>query len=177
MKSLVAIVVATGIASAQPKPGSTVELTWVVSPAIPNPKHPKDGPPLHPLTLMVGTQRIVLKPQLGALYAHHQSVCATVAKAAGYGQLGPDEVAKITFAEGGEGGYLVRKTKAGFELVAWEQAHALCKDPRTGRLDGCPPTRKLVRRLNLPPNAKLVEKLVHADRVGKRTPFDCTADP
>lgn len=172
------------MAIAQPKPApakpvpakpapATLELVWVVSAPIPNPKDPQNGYPLLPLTLIAGTERIVLKPQLGGLKPYNQSVCATTDGSPYH--LEGTEVAKITFKEGGAGGYLVRRGQRGFELVAWEDG-GLCEDKKTRQLTKCGAGKKLVRMIAAPANAKVIEKLMVADKAGKQTAFDCKAE-
>jgi hypothetical protein len=156
----------------RPHEDAVVSLTWLVYPLAPDPKDPEDGYPLAPLELVAGDQRIKLAPQLGALYPYHQAVCGDIQVAF---PLGADEVAKITFAEGGEGGYLVKRTPRGLMLVEWSQSHDTCTNAKTGEMEACG-KKTDVQLLAAPANARVVHRLMRVDAAGKQTPFNCKVD-
>jgi hypothetical protein len=155
------------------KHNAAITLTWVVHPPVPDPKDP-DNLPLYPLDLVVGSERITLKPQLGSLKPYYQSACPNVTSYS----LEEGEVAKIAFTEGGAGGYVVRRTPKGLALFEWADSHNTCTDPETGYAMQCPDTHQEteVRVLPAPLNVELLQKLVIVDAAGKQTPYDCSLD-
>jgi hypothetical protein len=156
-----------GTAAAAPAP-VRVDLTWVVHPP---PKTSKDDYPKQPLDLVIKvgttTKTIKLAPQMGSLKPYNQALCKTGAYPYEVG-----EVAKITFYEGGAGGYFIRRAKPGFELVDWGQTDGACDDGKGG-MTVCPRSEKFVQRLDLPEDGKFVESIVEIDDAGKRHTLSC----
>jgi hypothetical protein len=154
--------------------GDTLELTWVVKPGVPTKKDP-DIPkaPLELHATMGGTTRkITLAPQQGALYPYNQPVCAGKTGFIQY-PLAKNQVAKITFYEGGAGGYFVRRTGDVLEVVAWEQPDGAC-DGKNGELVACPGSEVIAFKLHVPKSVKIREAIVELDANGARTPLACT---
>ncbi len=151
------------VAAAAPAP---VQLTWVVHASVTN-----DDDYKQPLELEVTSagkaKTIALKPQIGALYTYNQIACKT-----GAYPLEKNEVAKITFYEGGAGGYFVRRKGNAYELVDWFLTDGACEDKK-GNFTACPRQEKRVQTLDVPANAELVDTIVQVDATGKRKPFDC----
>lgn len=124
---------------------------------------------LQPLTLEIrGGRTIELEPQMGSLFPFNQSVCKSTAY-----PLEPGELAKITFYEGGAGGYVVRRKGDGLELVAWSQADGACADESTGDPVACPPMYERVQMIDAVPNARVEETIVELDAAGMRTVMSC----
>lgn len=152
-----------------------MKLTWVVGrPTIPHPTY--EGVMLQPLTLEIGTEagvrKVELKPQMGSLFPFNQSVCSSTAY-----PLAAGELAKITFYEGGAGGYVVRRGEGGgLELVAWSQTDGACADERTGDPITCPPMYERVQTIEAADNARVEETIVEVDATGTRAPMSC-AEP
>ena len=147
-----------------------LELTWVVHPADPT----EDYPGGYPLDLVVGTQTIALEKQIGRLVAPFQSVCLDDPQ--NPFALAHDEVAKITFEEGGFGGYVVKRSSPrGLALISWSQSDGMCTDA-TDQPTECPRHDKEVRLLDVPVDVKVRQHLVMIDNTGKQTPFDCKAE-
>lgn len=156
-----------GTAAAGPTP-PRVELTWVVHPP---PKTSTDDYPKQPLDLEIKfagkTKTIKLAPQMGSLKPYNQAVCKSGAYPYEVG-----EIAKITFYEGGAGGYFIRYTKPGYELVDWGQGDGACDDGKGG-MTVCPRSEKRVQTLDLPADGKFVESIVEIDDAGKRHALSC----
>ncbi len=132
--------------------------------------------PLAPLDLRIDGETLKLEPQMGALQPVRQSVCH-VDKERGYPDpLGPDEVAKISFFEGGSGGYLVRRVGNRFALLEWSQTDGACNDPKTNDFIPCPIHEKPARTLALPADAEIVQRVILRDATGEETPLDCSRD-
>lgn len=150
----------------------TVKLVWVVGrPTIPHPTY--EGVMLQPLTLEIatgaGAREVKLEPQMGSLFPFNQSACRSTAY-----PLAAGELAKITFYEGGAGGYVVRRgdgTK--LELVAWSQPDGACADETTGDPVACPPMYERVGTIDAPVNARVEETILEVDAAGARTPMSC----
>jgi hypothetical protein len=153
---------------------ASIMLTWLVYPAQPDPADP-DGMPVAPLELVVGSERIKLKAQLGSLKPYYQAVCPDEEGARGYA-LETDEVAKITFTEGGAGGYVVKRTPRGLALIEWGQSDGTCPDEETGELAACPRTETEVQMLTTPANVQLSHRIVRVDAAGVQSPFECRLD-
>jgi hypothetical protein len=155
-----------GTAAADPAP-PRVELTWVIHPS----KAKGDEYPKQPLDLEIKvagkTKTIKLAPQMGALTPYNQALCKT-----GAYPYEPGEIAKITFYEGGAGGYFIRYTKPGYELVDWGQTDGACPDGKGG-VTVCPRSEKFVQTLDLPADGKFVESIVEIDGAGKRHTLSC----
>jgi hypothetical protein len=149
-------------------PPVRVELTWVVHPP---PKTSKDDYPKQPLDLVIKiggtTKTIKLAPQMGSLKPYNQAMCKTGAYPYEVG-----EIAKITFYEGGAGGYFIRRAKPGFELVDWSLTDGACPNAK-GEPSVCPRHTKLVQRVDLPEDGKFVESIVEIDEAGKRQALSC----
>jgi hypothetical protein len=158
----------------KPSPhAAAFEVTWMVHPFVPDPKDP-EGLPLRPLTLVAGTERIELERQLGALEPYNQSVCAGEGRIEQY-PLREDEVAKITFYEGGAGGYLVKRTPQGLALIAWGLSDGACEDPETGEVVECKRSEREVRVFAVGPKVHVKESLLVVDATGKQLPIDCVS--
>ena len=86
--------------------------------------------------------------------------------------LEKNEVAKITFYEGGARGYYVKRSKGGttLQLYSFATTDGLC-EPQ----DGChQPKDRYVRKIAIPANAKIVEQM--EERLAGATaftPFNC----
>ncbi|HEY4060041.1 MAG TPA: hypothetical protein VGM39_25675 [Kofleriaceae bacterium] len=161
MRALVVVAVLSGTAVAAP-----VQLTWVV--------HPANGETLESkveLEVTNGgkTSTIKLEPKVGALLSLNEVECKTAAY-----PLEKNEVAKITFYEGGADGYLVRRRGSAYELVDWFLTDGGCDD-KHGNITACPRQEKRVQTVAIPAKATLVESIVQVDAAGKRTPFVCDA--
>jgi hypothetical protein len=156
-----------------PHGGAAFEVTWIVRPVVPDPKDP-EGMPLHPLTLVAGGERIELEPQMGGLLPYNQSTCAGASQIEQY-PLRDNEVAKITFYEGGAGGYLIKRTPAGLALIAWGQSDGACENPKTKELDECPRSEREVRVFRTGPTVEVNQRLLIVDKTGKESPIDCTS--
>jgi hypothetical protein len=153
---------------------TTFTLTWLVHPDLPV-KHPEVDYPLTPVDLVAGTERIALKPQLGALKAINQSACAGKVSIEQY-PLDKGEVAKITFYEGGAGGYFVRRVAPlQLALYSWELGDGACPDAK-GEPGACPRKEKKLRTIAVPAGAAIVQKLMMVDAKGKQTPYACKMD-
>lgn len=148
------------------------EVTWIVHPLVPDPKEPDTL--LYPLTLVAGGDRIELEPQLGGLKPYNQSVCSGKAQVDQY-PLADGEVAKITFFEGGAGGYLVKRSRKGLVLIAWNQSDGLCEDPKTHEPAPCPRSERQVREFVVGPAVEVTQQLFVVDKSGKQSPIDCTS--
>lgn len=180
MKTQVLLAVISATAAAQPikpqpkfRPPAKLKVTWLLGPLIPDPKDPMNL--LQPVTLLVGSERVVLKPEFGALQPNYQSACAEDRDIAAYG-LETGEVSKLTSTEGGAGGYLVRRSSKGrFEVVAWDQPH-VCTDKGTGENVACSVFKKRIRLLATTATTEVKQKLIRVDKAGKQTAFDCLAD-
>jgi hypothetical protein len=150
----------------------TLELTWLVYPYLRDAKDP-GRMPVASLALMVGNERIELKPQTGSIKPHHQSTCHRGAGPHTY-PLEADEVAKITFSEGGDGGYLVKRAPDGLVLMEWEQTPLACLDEKTNQPKDCPRREFGERVLNAPTNLEIVQRLIQVDAAGTQKPFPCS---
>lgn len=156
-----------------PPPPTKLELTWIVHPVDQSLVNDQDYP-LAPLDLQLGRDVIKLKPQMGALNATYQSVCH-VEKDHPYAYpLLDDEVAKIAFAEGGAGGYLVKRESGRLVLFEWSQGHGLCENAVTKEAEECPVHTVKARELDAPANAQVVQRLIVVDAAGTRSPIDCS---
>ena len=150
-----------------------IGITWVVYP----PSVPLRGDPQflqQPVIIEVAdggkTTAKKLAPQFGALQPYNQSAC----KGDAY-PLQKREVAKLTFYEGGAGGFLVRREANALVVYTWAQTDGLC-----GSVDKpveCPRNVKEVTSVAVTakPGAKVVESIVEIDEKGVRKPFDCGA--
>jgi hypothetical protein len=163
---LVILACLAGTAAADPP--VRVELTWVVHPP---PKTSKDDYPKQPLDLVIKigatTKTIKLAAQMGSLQPYNQAMCKSGAYPFERG-----EIAKITFYEGGAGGYFIRRAKPGFELVDWGQTDGACPDGK-GDVTVCPRSEKVVQKLDLPEGGKFFESIVEIDDAGKRHALSC----
>lgn len=154
-------------------PPTAIELTWIVHPVDQALVNDQDYP-LAPLDLAVGREVIKLKPQMGALNATYQSVCHVEKDRAYAYPLRADEVAKIAFAEGGAGGYLVKRERGRLVLFEWDQGHGVCENEVTKEVEECPVHTVRARELDAPANAQVVQQLIVVDAAGKRSPIDCS---
>jgi hypothetical protein len=154
--------------------GDRIELTWLVYPIPP----PADTPAntRSPLALEItigGVTRVqTFPPQLGELSPLNLPLCASAVNLVAY-PLARDEVAKITFYEGGAGGFVVKR--AGGDVLAvfgWEQSDGACE--AKGHVTTCPRRDKLVTKLHVPPGLEIRERIFELDAKGARHAFDCT---
>ncbi len=153
-----------------------IVITWVVSP----PAGPaKDSElPKQPVTLVItaGGGQILeetkLAPEVGALYPYNQAWCHT--EPSQY-PLAKGELAKITFYEGGAGGYVIRRKGDSLVVYSWNQTDGLCGD--VDKPVECPKNEKKVATIvvKAKPDAKVVEQILEVDDKGVRQPFDCSA--
>ncbi|HEY4182424.1 MAG TPA: hypothetical protein VGM90_36585 [Kofleriaceae bacterium] len=165
MRAVLVVAALGSTAVAAPK-ATPVQLTWVVHASAATDENYKQALELE-VTTAGKTKTITLKPQVGALYAYNQIACKTDAY-----PLGKNEVAKITFYEGGAGGYFVRHKGSAYELVDWFLTDGACDDKK-GNFVACPRQEKLVQKLAVPANAQLVDRIIEVDLAGQRTPFVC----
>jgi hypothetical protein len=152
---------------------STFTLTWVVHPDVPA-SHTDSPPdyPRTPLELIAGSAHIALKSEFGALAAINQSVCDSATFSSQY-PLEKNDVAKITFYEGGAGGYVVRRASPkSLVLYAWSQDDGACINAKH-EPTSCPPKETKVETISVPTGAKIVQRLVLLDATGTQTPFVC----
>jgi hypothetical protein len=144
-----------------------VEIAWLVGTVLVPRKSNPDvlESPLAVAVTVGGVSRVAfLKQQFGDLKARHQSAC-------GHALL-KSEVASITFAEAGQGGYVVRRKASDvLELVSWDQEDGACDDH--GRVVACPRHEVARVRMHVPAKAKVHEAIFTTDGDGKRTPFTC----
>ena len=151
--------------------GDTVHLTWAVWPAtVPHPKWPDTVLAPVELEISIGnvTRRVKLEPQRGSLFPHNQTVCQTTAY-----PLDPGEVAKITFYEGGAGGYFVRRRQPDqLEIGSWTLSDGACPDAK-GDPVGCPRGEATVSTIQVPASITVQEAIVQVSGSGGRTSFEC----
>ena len=180
---IVLLMLLAGTAAAAPwtdapawKGGTRIEVTWVVGPNVKNPHDPYGdgwGLPLEPVTLELRlgavTRSIVLAPETGGLRGTNQVICPGSAY-----RLDPDELAKLTFYEGGASGYRVtRPSPDVLEIRHWSQSDGACEDPKTHALTACPADDEVVAKLHVPATAKVVGGAIALVDHGKRAPFSC----
>ncbi len=132
--------------------------------------------PLAPLELKVGDKVLKLEPQMGALNATYQSVCHPDKTESYAYPMGADDVAKITFEEGGVGGYLVKRVDGKLVLFTWGQSDGACEDPKTKEITECPISTKQARVLDAPATAEVIQRLLVVDAAGKQAPIDCNKE-
>jgi len=120
------------------------------------------------ITINGAKQTVKLEPQLGALYPYNQIECNTDAY-----PLSKTEVAKITFYEGGAGGYLVRRElQDTLVVVDWSLTDGACEGPG-GEPVACLPYEKILTTYKVPVGATVKQRIVEADAKGAREPFSC----
>jgi hypothetical protein len=153
---------------AWPAKAAAVDVTWLVSPIPPGATTPETTKAPLAVELRIGrvTRTIRLAPQLGALAPGNQAVCKTEAY-----PLGRHEVAKITFYEGGAGGYLVRRAGGVLSVVAWSLEDGACSD-KHGAPGPCPQHEQVAVRLHAP-DVPIHEHIVELDAAGARHAFAC----
>jgi hypothetical protein len=149
-----------------------IGITWIVyPPSVPMRRDPEILQ--QPVTLEIMTEGTVhtkkLEPQFGALQPYNQSACAGDAY-----PLQKDELAKLTFYEGGAGGFIVKRVGDMLVVYSWAQTDGLC-----GTVDKpveCP--RNLKRIANVVEYRRAAmgvdERIVEVDDKGVRKPFDCS---
>lgn len=153
-----------------------IQLTWVVFPAsVPMKRDPQML--MSPVKLEVSyrggsTQTTDLPPQFGGLSALNQAACGSPAY-----PLEHNEVAKLTFYEGGAGGFVVRRhTRDSLTVYEWSQSDGACMDAK-GNFSDCPVHQTRAATANVPAAAprwaKFREQIVEVDAQGARRPFDC----
>jgi len=157
---------------AWPTDSGVLLLAWQVAPdSVPDPHNPDllRAPVTLEASIGAVTRRIALAPQFGALHPYNQPFCKTDAY-----PLGKHEVAKITFYEGGAGGYLVRRGPDDVvAVVAWEQSDGACPDAH-GEPAGCPRRETAVFRMHVPPLRAIHEVIDEVDERGTVHTLDCS---
>jgi hypothetical protein len=155
---------------AWPAKADAIELTWVVYPVPPNATTPETTKAPLALEIRIGsvTRTIKLDAQLGALEPYNQVVCKTSSY-----PLDKGEVAKITFYEGGAGGYYVRRTGGVLAIVDWFLTDGACPDKHGNPGGPCPGTAKVKVQLHAP-NVPVHEHIVEVDDTGARHAFACS---
>jgi hypothetical protein len=177
---LAVLCVLVGTAHAEPwsdKPAwpkaKTGELVWVISPVIKT--DDVNAMPNRPVTLEVTlggvTRAIKLAPDFGALHPLDEPMCANGDQVIAY-PLAHGEIAKLTFYEGGAGGYVVKRSGDELSVIHWTLADYACEDKHHHTI-ACPNHDKRVARFHVPANVKLHEQIVEVDDHGERQPFDC----
>ncbi|HTL36773.1 MAG TPA: hypothetical protein VL326_26745 [Kofleriaceae bacterium] len=153
-----------------------IVITWLV---FSSSEPAKDSEmPKQPVSLVITAgggqvlQETKLQPQFGALYPYNQAWCHS--EPSQY-PLTKGELAKITFYEGGAGGYVIRRKGDALVVYSWAQTDGLC-----GSVDKpveCPKNEKQVASITVKakPGAKVVEQILDVDAKGVRKPFDCSA--
>jgi hypothetical protein len=173
MKLAFALVLATaGELHAEP---DAIELTWLVAPDLPAKPNQLPATPVSLVVTIGGVDRVVkLAPQVGQLRPYYQPVCAGRSKLpSAETPLGHGEVARITFDEGGFGGYIVRRADNDtLEVIAWSLGDGACDDH--GKPVACPRKDSVVTKISAPAAATVHEHLVRIDDHGNHHPFACT---
>jgi len=154
-----------------------IRLLWDIGPDRKNPHDPYGdgfGLPLHPVDVVLElggvTRRIKLPPETGGLGAYNQVICH---KDGGPYPLAPNEVAKLTFYEGGASGYaVVRNAQDVLEIHHWSQTDGACDGPNHTMV-ACPISDQLVTRFHIPQDAKTVGSAVFVTRDGKQSKIVC----
>ena len=151
-----------------------IQLTWHVYP----PSAPANGEEpsmLQRVWLEVDaggvTRAWQLPSELGSLQPYNQVVCGT----SGY-PLEKGELAKITFYEGGAGGFFVKRAGDVLTVFEWSQTDGACEGPN-GDLVACPRSVNEVARIPVTAKrgAKVLEEIVEVDDRGDGRPIDCGA--
>lgn len=158
---------------AWPAGATELTVTWLVYPILDGREPETTKAPLQLVLTIGGVSRIVeLPPQFGALSPLNEPVCAGKVMMAYPLERG--EVAKITFYEGGAGGFLLRRAGAeALALVGWEQSDGACPD-REGLPTVCPRKDRRVLQLHVPRAVTIHEEILEVDEHGERHPLDCT---
>jgi hypothetical protein len=152
-----------------PAKAEAIDVTWLVYPVPANATTPETTKAPLALEVRIGTvtRTIKLDAQLGALTPDNQVVCKTSAY-----PLGKGEVAKITFYEGGAGGYFIRRSHDVLSIVDWSLTDGACAD-KHGDPGPCPRDEKVKLRLHAP-NVPVHEHIIEIDAAGARHAFACT---
>ena len=104
------------------------ELVWVLSPLL---KAAENEYPKQPVALEVTlggvTRTLTLAPDFGALHPLNEPMCADGDHVIAY-PLAHGEVAKLTFYEGGAGGYVVRRSGDALSVIHWTLEDYACED-------------------------------------------------
>jgi hypothetical protein len=147
----------------------TGELVWVVSPPIvtADPNAMPNQPVALEVTLGTVTRTIKLAPEFGSMKPYNQPMCKGDAYPFARG-----EVAKLTFYEGGAGGYVIARSGDELSVIRWSLEDGACEDKHHQPV-GCPRKDKRVARLHVPADVKLHEQILEVDDKGARHPFDC----
>jgi hypothetical protein len=151
----------------------TGELVWVVSPPIvtADPNAMPNQPVALEVTLGTVTRTIKLAPELGSMKPYNQPMCKQAGRVDAYA-LGKGEVAKLTFYEGGAGGYVIARSGDELSVIRWSLEDGACEDKHHQPV-GCPRKDKRVARFHVPAGVKLHEQILEVDDKGARHPFDC----
>lgn len=156
-----------------PKAGDRIELTWLVYPIPPPADTPENTRAPLALEITIGGVTRVQKfpPQLGALKPLNLPLCEGAVNLVAY-PFERGEVAKITFYEGGAGGFLVKRAASDvLSVIGWEQSDGACEVK--GQIAVCPRHDKLVTKLHVPKGLEIRERIFEVDTKGTRHPFDC----
>ena len=86
------------------------------------------------------------------------------------------ELAKITFYEGGAGGYFLRRAGNFLTIFEWSQTDGACPGAND-ELVACPRSVEQVGKIRVKAKvgATIVEEILMVDDKGVRSPFDCGA--
>ena len=91
--------------------------------------------------------------------------------------LARGEVAKITFYEGGAGGFLVRRSgDNALVVIEWELGDGACTD-RKGNMVPCAQSEQRVVSFHVPPGVKIHQRILQVDPEGVAHAFGCTDEP
>ena len=163
-------------AGAADTPVGDIVITWVVfPPSVPLKRDPQILQQPVTLEITAGGGKIMqetkLAPQFGGLQASNQSACHGDAY-----PLEQGELAKLTFYEGGAGGYFVKRAGDFLTISEWSQTDGACTNAK-GDMIACPRTVKQVGKVlvKAKPNATVAEQILEVDEKGVRQPFDCGA--
>lgn len=128
--------------------------------------------PLRPVdvVLQLGdvTRRIKVPAEYGGLSPYNQVICKTSAY-----PLGGNEVAKLTFYEGGAGGYAVeRPADDVLEIYHWAQTDGACQNAK-GEMVACPRSHDLVAKLHIPKGVVVGGGAIFTTDGGKQSKLAC----
>lgn len=148
-----------------PPEGKRLEITWLVGP--PDASGRERRVDLR-IVVQGAEHRIALGTEQGALLPENETVCAGPQY-----PRGPDEVAKITFYEGGAGGFTVRRRADGaLDVVRWSQDDGACPDD-AGEVQACPVEEHTIATVPLPQGRRVAESIRLLDARGREGAFDC----
>jgi hypothetical protein len=143
-------------------------LVWLVGPDIPAKDPSRDLVKTKVALEIVDAHRtIALKPEFGSLRSDNQPSC----KGRAY-PLETNEVGKLTFYEGGAGGYLVKQNGDLLDIRSWSLTDGACEGKNHDPV-ACPRKTTHIAYVKLPANTKLHDTIVMVDDKGTRSPFQC----